>query len=282
MSLRVATIVTWALTTLSSGLAQAQGSAPATSSAECVRAYEEGQERRNSGRLVAARESLQVCARDECTDFIRRDCAAWYGELQDELPTLVFAARSGERDLTEVRIAIGPRVLASRIDGQAVELDPGEYDLEFAAPGMQPLTQHVLIARGERNRLVRVELQPLQPDPVAKPPSIARETGSYLVPGLLLGLGGVGLASFGGFAAWGLTSESKLEATCSPHCRAGEVSSVKTKYILADVSLGVGVAGLSLGTYFFFRAAAEHSPQTLPVDVKLGPRSLSASYRGTF
>ena len=288
MSLRAPPVMLAALTVLSSGLARAEGDlhetpiAPAPSSAECVRMYEQGQEHRNSGRLVAARAALQVCARDECADFIRHDCAAWYGELQDELPTLVFAARSGERDLTNVRIAIGQRVLAARIDGQAIELDPGEYDLDFVAPGMLPLTQHVLIARGERNRLLRVELRPEHPVSFAPPRLASPQTRSLLLPGLLVGLGTVGVAGFGALGALGLSSESKLEATCSPRCSAAEVSSVRAKYLLADVSLGVGIASLSLGAYFFFSGAGERNQRALPVDVQAGPSKVSAIYRGMF
>jgi hypothetical protein len=124
---------------LSSATALAQ-EAP-TTNAECARAYEDGQVQRKSGRLVEARSTLQLCARDECPDFIRADCVSWYGEVQGEVPTLVFAARSQGRDLADVRISLGDRVMAARLDGQAIELDPGEYDFRFEAAGMQPLTQ---------------------------------------------------------------------------------------------------------------------------------------------
>src|SRR3954471_19102099 len=111
-----------ALALLPSRLARAQDAqAPAagksaadSSRAECARAYEQGQEQRNSGQLLAARADLQVCAQDQCADFIRADCVTWYGEVQSEVPTVVFAVRGGGRDLTDVRISIGERRLVSR------------------------------------------------------------------------------------------------------------------------------------------------------------------------
>jgi hypothetical protein len=226
----------------------------AQTNAECARDYEQAQVQRNSGALIAARSTLQACSRDECPAFIRTDCSTWYGEVQEEVPTLVFAARSQGRDLSNVRISLGERVLATRIDGQVVELDPGEYDFEFRAPDQHELARHFVIARGERNRLIQVELEPLVTPPAreaASPPP----KRSLLLPGVFAGVGVLGLAGFAGLGAWGHASESQLDGSCSPRCSAGQVSPVRTKYLLADVSLGVGVASLALGAYFYFTGA---------------------------
>ena len=259
-----------------------------SASAECVRAYEQAQEQRHSGRLLEARVQLQGCARDACPEFIRSDCTAWYGELQAEVPTLVFAARSAGRDLTDVRVSLGQRVLASRIDGEAIELDPGEYDFQFAAPGMQPLTQHVLISRGERNRLQRVEFIPLAKEaeaPVGRaapslPPLPQR---SWVLPAVFGGVAVLGLSSFGVFGGWGHAAESRLQTTCSPHCSKDQLSSVSTKYAVADVSLAVGVASLGLAAYFALSSSPERRAARTPsFDVHASARGLSASYQGAF
>jgi hypothetical protein len=265
-----------------SGSALAQ-EATATN-AECANAYEQGQVQRKSGQLIVARSTLQACARDECPDFIRTDCATWYGEVQNELPTLVFAARSHGRDLSDVRVSVGERLLSARIDGQVVELDPGEYDFEFRAPELRTLVQHFVIARGERNRLIQVELEPVAaaraPERAASP-----QRRSLLLPGLFAGIGAVGVAGFAGLGAWGHSQENQLELGCAPRCSAARVSPVRTKYLLADVSLGVGVASLALSAYFFFSSgsgAAQARGQVPRVALLSGPGAAGVVYGDSF
>jgi hypothetical protein len=288
MSLKVrCTLALVALSSLSISTARADESdSKDPAGAACVRAYEQAQEQRHSGKLLEARVQLQGCAGDACPGFIRSDCTTWYGELQTEVPTVVFAARSAGRDLTDVRVSLGQSVLASRIDGEAIELDPGEYDFQFTAPGMQPLTQHVLISRGERNRLQRVELAPLSKDADAGrgaaslPPPAQR---SWVLPAVFGGVAALGLSSFGVFGAWGHSEESRLEATCSPHCSKDQISSVSTKYAVADVSLAVGVASLGLAAYLALSSSPQRrAAQTSSFDVQASARSLSASYQGAF
>jgi hypothetical protein len=259
---------------------------PSSSSAtDCARAYEEGQELRKSGQLLSARTSLQSCARDDCPGFIRSDCAAWYGELQSEIPTVVFAARSGGHDVPEVRVSAGDRLLTSRIDGRQIELDPGEYDFQFVAPEMRALEQHFVVARGERNRLIQVELEssatPVpEIEPAPLPPAHRR---SLLLPGFFAGLGGLGVVGFATLGAWGRANESKLETTCSPRCSESQVSSVRTKYLLADVSLGVGVASLGLAAYFALAGHGTEAPaRAANVAVTPCPGGASVVYGGAF
>ena len=276
----------FALGSLSIGKARAEDAEitnPAT--AACVRAYEQAQEERQSGKLLEAREHLQACARDACPGFIRSDCTAWGHELEAEVASVVFSARSAGRDLTEVRVSSGPRVLASRIDGQAIELDPGEYDFRFTAPGMQPVTRHVQLSRAER-KLQSVEFVPLPKTPSAGegaplPPPL--EPRSALLPAVFGGVAVLGLAGFGVFGAQGHSAESRLETTCSPRCSQDQISSVRTRYAVADVSLAVGVASLGLAVYFALRQSSQQrAAQTSPFDVQAGAHALSASYRGAF
>jgi hypothetical protein len=254
--------------------------------AACARAYEEAQEQRKSGQLVLARSTLQSCARDECPEFIHNDCGAWYGEVQNEVPTLVFAARSQGRDLSEVRVLAGARELSSHIDGQVVELDPGEYDFEFQAVGMRLLEQHFVIARGERNRLIQVELEPMTTEPGGPgSPGVAPSTRrSLLWPGIFAGAGALGVAGFATFAVWGRSNQSKLERTCSPVCNPEQVSDVRTKYVIADVSLGVGVASLAVGAYLFFnRSSVVQAHAGAPrIAVTASPRDARLLYGGEF
>ncbi|RYZ06389.1 MAG: hypothetical protein EOO73_15525 [Myxococcales bacterium] len=254
------------------------------SSAECAQSYEQAQEQRKSGALVAARDTLRLCARDECPGFIRTDCLAWHAEVQAELPTLVLSATSEGRDLTHVTVTEGGgRVLATRLEGQVIELDPGEYDLGFSAPGTQPQTVRFVVARGERNRLLRVELLPIAaavPAPSRPPPP--RFERSLTVPAIFTGVALVGVSGFAALGAWGRSSESKLEGSCAPQCAKDEVAAVRTKYVLADVSLGVGAASLVLAAYTFFRQSPPGPSGATGVGVQAGPQVAGVTYGGRF
>jgi len=251
--------------------------------AQCAQAYEQAQEQRKSGQLLAARGTLQQCAVDQCPDFIRTDCANWFGEVQNDIPTLVFAVRSQGKDLVDVRMTLGDSELASRIDGKAIELDPGQYDITFQAPGMQSLTQHFVVATGERNRLVQVELTPVAGTLIAPAATVETRRRSLLVPGVLAGVGVAGLGAFAGLGAWGKSSENELKNECSPHCSHDRVASVKTKFLLADVSLGVGVASLALGAYFLFSQSDDPARASVPnVNVFASTHATTVTYGGVF
>jgi hypothetical protein len=257
-------------------------STSSASSEQCAAAYEQAQEQRKSGRLVEARATLRLCARDECPGFIHDDCLTWHGEVASELPTLVFSATSGGRDLVDVRVATSDRVLATRLEGQVIELDPGEYELTFSATGSEPRPLQLVVARGEKNRLVRVELTELTPpgpDVALAPPRADR---SLTVPALFAGVGLAGLGGFVALGAWGRSSESRLADTCSPGCNADDVGSVRTKYVLADVSLGVGVAGLALAAYTFFSQSPRSSGRAGGVSLHATSSDLRMTYGGHF
>jgi len=69
--------------------------------------------------------------------------------------------------------------------------------------------------------------------------------------------GGVGLVGVGGFVFFGLKARSDiayLTDTCAPNCTDEQISYANVKRFAADVSLGVGVIGLGLATYFILSA----------------------------
>jgi hypothetical protein len=265
--------------------------------AECARAYEESQEQRNSGQLISARNTLRSCAQASCPEFIRTDCATWLVEIQDELPSLIFAVSSQGRAPSGVRITSDGRELSSGLDGQAVELDPGQYDFEFHAPGMQPLQRHLVVARGERNRTIQVDLEPLASEvepghqlgsseqlPGERERSPKSEPRSLVLPGILAGAGVAGLAGFVGFGVSGHTRENQLKNTCSPNCRGDLIADVRTRYLMADLSLGFGIASLVFGTYFFFEQGSTPRAHARPPRLALvaRPGATTFLYGGEF
>jgi hypothetical protein len=110
------------------------------------------------------------------------------------------------------------------------------------------------------NRRVEITLQAPHAD---EPPSPARavvaprsKTPAYV-------LGGVGIAaaaSFGYFALSGHSGMSSL-SDCKPFCATSDVQSVRTKYLIADISLGVSLVALaSAAGYWLLSTPKEAAP----------------------
>jgi hypothetical protein len=89
-------------------------------------------------------------------------------------------------------------------------------------------------------------------------------------------LGGVGVVALGSFAAFALSGKSAESAMdgCKPACTQAQADKMRLRYLLADVSLGVGVAALGVGGYLYFSAAREPNGTAW--------RGGSVGWRGTF
>ena len=88
-------------------------------------------------------------------------------------------------------------------------------------------------------------------------------------------MGAAGLASFTYFALSGRSDHSDLER-CKPDCTESDVNSVHTKYLIADISLGVSVAALGVAAYLLLVDQPSDPPEKAGVSVDLGASKQSA------
>jgi hypothetical protein len=209
-------------------------SADATSQV-CIHAAEEGQRLRAARKIVGAREQLIACARDVCPAMVRKDCAQWLSEDEVTMPTVVLGARTerGE-DVVDVRVSIDGAPVAERLSGASVPVDPGPHVLRFEAAGYPPVQQQIVVREGEKSRLVIASLPPRPKGPIP--------AGFWV-------FGGLGVAGGAGFAVLALLGEgdlNNLRSTCAPNCTPSSVDSARVKFILANVSLGVGIASAAV------------------------------------
>ena len=241
---------------------------PGTASAaenpqDCAQAYEKAQEEKTAGRLSGAVAYLKACIALECPAFIREDCVRWMVQTEGALPTVVFSVEQDGNDVTDVEILCDNKPLTGKLDGKALPIDPGLHAFSFRMPGHVAIERKILAREGERNRIIKVAFNSstkLLP-PIALSSTIAKTDrqdapdprSGKLVPYACTGLGVLGLAGFTTFAILGNSKQGELERTCSPNCRPGQVDSVKTKYLLADVSMGVGLVSLGVATYWWVR-----------------------------
>jgi hypothetical protein len=273
------------------------GRALADDKQDCIAASEAGQDKKLRGSLREAREQLLVCARDVCPMVVRQDCTAWLTEIITALPSVVVGARDPRgQDLVDVTVSVDGTVVASRLDGKPIDVDPGVHTFRYALPtGAAPVEERVVIRQGERNRTLTVNFGAKPPShaaPASVEPAHAEDaTGGRpnAAPGAApesvepardhRGLrpyayvaGAVGAAGVITFAIAGLLSDSAysdLRSQCGnglcPLSKQSEASTGKAEQTAANVGLGVGLAGLAVGaTVFVLSFPPKGTPRSEP------------------
>jgi hypothetical protein len=210
--------------------------------------------------------------------LIRKNCVQGLEDAKRALPTVVFSIHEGGNEISDVEILCDDKTLTRMLDGEPIPVEPGLRNFTFNVPGLVPLERQVIIHQGEHNRIIKVELgrspesipsPPPSPSAIAestlsaKPnPPLAESSPSSLAHALPYGLAGVGALGIWGsvvFAMLGTNQKGDLERSCSPFCQTGQVDSAKTKYILADTCLGVGLVSLGVATYLLVKRHGESS-----------------------
>ena len=260
----------------------------AADSLTCAQAYEKAQEERAAGRLNAAIEDLRSCIDSSCAKFIRDDCLRWMNQTEGALPTVVFSVCEDAKDLTSVEILCDGKLLTGTLDGKALPIDPGLHNLTFKVPGLPPVDRQLLIREGERNRIIEVEFRSPH-DSTPPVPAVTTESAAgtgadgnaksrYLTYGLA-SLGALAVGGFTLFAVLGNSQQRDLEKSCAPYCQSSQVDSVRTKYLIADTCLGVGLISLGVATYVYIsnRGKKSDTPDRRgTISVELVPQSVGS------
>lgn len=255
--------------------------------AECASAYEKSQEFRTQNKLQKARELLVICAETSCPTFVQTDCAQWLTEVDKDMPSIVIVAKDKDgADVTAVKVSIDGELVTSELDGKPITIDPGKHKLHLEMEGAAAVDQPLVARQGEKDRQVKVSFRPGAEEkednsPYAKgsadtgeQPPIEEEKkgpGPLRIPAYIAGgVGAAGLISFAAFGIMASGSQSDLENSgCKPNCSTSEVDSIKTKYLIANISLGVGIVGIGAGVTMFFLSQPKGKPSD---DTALLPR----------
>ena len=222
---------------------------------QCASAADQAQQLRDEGKYRRAREQLLVCARDVCPAPIKRDCLDWLTQVENTAPTVVFGAKDGTKDLSDVKVYVDGAAVTDRLDGKPVQMDLGKHTVKFEYQG-QTKEEDVIIGAGQKNRNVTVTFGAAAGagpagGPTPPPGGETSKEGS-IVPAVVVGsIGVLALGSFAIFGLGGKSDVSNLESTCKPHCAESDVDKARTKLIIADISLGVGIVALGVATYLF-------------------------------
>jgi hypothetical protein len=214
---------------------------------QCVDAYTTSQQLRADGALRKAHERLLVCASDRCPQVMQPDCVAWLREVEQQIPSVVVRAKLGGSDVADVRVLMDGVEIAPRLDGRAINVDPGQHVFSFEHAGTTPASKTVLINEGERARVIDVELTPL---PVRHVPEAQGGQGGEPRRVYVLGAVGIGALAVGGaVGAWGLVKRSGLD-DCTPSCSDARRSEVDNRFLGADLAFAIGAVALGAAAYF--------------------------------
>lgn len=280
-------------------------SAPPRTASECSRALDQARHDAEAGRLRGARTAYGECAEKSCGGPVSAECRGAMQRMADSVPSIVpVVTGSPGAPRTEVRVSMDGELLAERLDGRSIEVDPGMHELTFTLGTGESHTEQVLILEGQRNRVISVELTPKaaptsqvgaqlaadgpEPLPAAKPvaatPAEAEQPSSSVLPYVI---GGVGVAAVGTsflLAHWGSDDNRALDA-CAPNCSQESVDHVSRMYIAADITLVAGVVAIGAATWLYLSGTpSEQAADTAAYRVDVHPiaRGGVATLAGAF
>jgi hypothetical protein len=246
-SLRAALAVTVTAVCLAQSARSAHADPP--TKAECVSAHGEAQRLRRAGQLRETRAQLLVCANPSCPEPVTAECIPWLADVERALPTVVFEARLADGgDAIDVTVFVDGEKVEDKLDGRATAVNPGAHAIRFVpASGAATVERRVVVAEGEKTRVIRVDL-PSAALLAPVPPPVVTES-SHGPHWMTYVLGGVSVASLGGYAAFGLKGNAERNDLdpggsehCKPSCNATQTAATRNDYTAANVFLGVGIA----------------------------------------
>jgi hypothetical protein len=245
---------------------------------ECLTASNTSVKLRSDHKLQMARAQLVVCASPSCPSEVREECAQRMGRWAAQMPSVVFEVKDGAgHELSAVKVTVDGGALTERLDGTAIELDPGTHRFTFEAAGQPTVVEEYILHEGEKDRRETVvvgdaappvagdasaaPLAPAESVPAPPPPERPKMTnsgGNMRMAGFIVG--GTGLAGLLASGVLGVAAELKWNDV-TPNCRTSgscnghdhdnsvEASNLANAATVALISGGV-LAAAGLALYF--------------------------------
>lgn len=232
---------------------------------ECSSAAESGQTLRAAGRWLDAREKFLACSASSCPTVVRADCARWAAEIVDAIPTIVVDARDASgKDLTDVTVSVDGKVVATKLDGRGIAVDPGPHKLHFEVAGQPPVDDEVVAKEQMKGRRIAVTFgspnQAAQAPTDAPPESPPREHS--VLPWIIVGVGVVVVVS----GAVVYFTAPPLPRNCSDQTNVcmppptgptlvadqDQAARRRNRRFAGGVTIGVGIASIAGGLVWHF------------------------------
>jgi hypothetical protein len=218
----------------------------------CLAAPVEGQKLQRAGKLLDARDRFASCSLNTCPAEVVEDCMRWARQVDDALPSVVVAARDTKgKDLLDVRVSIDGKPPAE-MSTRAVRLDPGSHTFVFQREGSADVKQQVMLREGEKREVLATFGAPPDTSSPTTPATSTATVSERPVPvaaWLAGGVSGLALISFATFGTLGVMDRGTDH--CDTGCPSDQKSGIDAKFLVADVSLGVGVVALAVAAWLY-------------------------------
>jgi hypothetical protein len=261
---------------------------------ECVAAANSWAALKQSGKLRDAAGRLAVCASASCPSEVREVCSDRLKSVNAAIPSVVLEAKDGSgAPLVDVRVTMDGAPVAARLDGKALELDPGHHTFVFTT-AMGTVKQEVLVKEGAKDVSVTATFPREREEPAAAPPIDSRrrdeppkptpsensgsplKTIGYVAGGL--GIVGLGVGGFFGLRALGKKSDANCDA--NNKCDPAPLSDARSAATLSTVGFIAGGALLAGGVALVvFAPSGGSGVQAAPA---IGARESGLVLRGFF
>lgn len=284
---------------LASSFVLASSAASAQSKQECIKASERGQQLRDEGKLAESRQQFLVCVQEACPRPVADACREDLGGVEKRLPSVVLGAKDASgTDLVDVQVQIDGALATQKLDGRAIPINPGPHKVRMEANG-QVVEQQVVVIEGEKSRPVRLAFPgpggtsatPTPAGPSSSTPAGGEQQASSSegVPPATWIFGGLAVASVGAFAFFALKGTGEihdLRDTCgrTQSCAQNDVDAAKSKLLIGDIFLGVGVVSAGIATYFALapRSADHGAAHAKAKPIRIGLHGLGLGVSGQF
>jgi hypothetical protein len=131
---------------------------PEVSPRVCNDAHAQAETLRETYKLLSARGQLEMCARTECSWFVREDCARWLKEVEARIPSVVLAAKDAAGlDRVDVDVTMDGVPLVTELDARPVDVDPGVHVFVFDS-AFGRAERKVTVTEGAKAQQVAVTL----------------------------------------------------------------------------------------------------------------------------
>jgi len=208
---------------LAAALVVPTSAARAQDTGACIAASESALALKKADKLMDARRQLSLCAAPSCPDVVKGSCEKRLAEVSQAIPSIVlFATDATGNDLTAVKLSIDGAAYADRLDGRAIELDPGEHELRLEVAGQPPTVKRLVLHQGEQGRRESVVVGPPPAATPVPPPAASIAADAEPSPGgtqrtigwIVGGVGVAGLTAGGVFGLLAISAHNSYEQHC--------------------------------------------------------------------
>ena len=249
------------------GSARAEA-APTKTALRCEAQSRDAQVAREKHAYLSARSLLASCASAECPALIQKDCSRWLDEVDAATPSVVLEVRGVAA--ASARVSVDGKPVDRALAGAKIALDPGAHRFVVQAEGREKLDTEMIVFEGEKLRklvfeLVEVPLPrsppppPLRPAPpregdrIGPPPPAAPAPGLGAPFWVLTSVAAAGLATGASLFYVGGVQREFLADRCRSlaGCTEGDKDALRTRLLVADVAVGVGLASAVAATVVY-------------------------------